>query len=104
MTIPKKRAQLLLELESLIGNKCYNGNIKNWGAGGVFEGEGREFRYPITFVNESGEKIKKSSKDTALLPATIMTGYYAFGANQLHIMRGLARVLRYLEEHHGLKL
>jgi hypothetical protein len=32
MTISKKRAQLLLELESLVGNECYNGNIQELGA------------------------------------------------------------------------
>lgn len=104
MTMSKKRAQLLLELESLVGSECYNGNIQNWGPGGVFEGEGREFRYPITFTGESGNKLKKSYKDLSLPPASAVTGYYAFGANQLHIMRGLDRVLRYLEEHHDLKL
>jgi hypothetical protein len=104
MTITKKRTQLLLELENLIGNECYNGNIQNWGAGGVFEGEGREFRYPITFIDEAGGKIKKRMKDSSILPVTVITGHYTFGANQLHIMRGLDRVLRYLEEHHGLKL
>lgn len=104
MTASKKRAQLLIELEGLVGNECYNGNIQNWGPGGVFEGEGREFRYPITFIDESGEKTKRWSKDSSLSSRAVMTGYYAFGANQLHIMRGLDRVLKYLEEHHGLKL
>lgn len=104
MTMSKRRAQLLLELENLVGNECYNGSIQNWGSGGVFEGEGREFRYPITFINELGEKTKKRWKDTSLSPPAVQTGYYAFGANQLHIIRGLDRVLKYLEEHHGLKL
>lgn len=104
MTVPKNRAQLLLELENLVGNECYNGSIQNWGAGGVFEGEGREFRYPITFIDESGQKTKRRWKNSSLSPPTVLTGYYAFGANQLHIMRGLDRVLRYLEEHHDLKL
>jgi hypothetical protein len=79
------------------------GIFRNWGPGGVFEGEGREFRYPITFTDESG-KLKRRNKDLSLPPATAVTGYYAFGANQLHIMRGLDKVLDYLKEHHGLKL
>jgi hypothetical protein len=104
MNISQKRAQLLLELESLVGSECYNGNIQNWGPGGTFEGEGREFRYPITYLDTSHNKTKTRSKDLSLSPGTVITGYYAFGANQLHIMRGLDKVLDYLERHHGLKL
>ena len=32
-----------------------------------------------------------------------MTGYYAFGANQLYIMRALDLVVGYLEEKHDLR-
>jgi hypothetical protein len=32
------------------------------------------------------------------------TGYYAFGANQLHIIEALEKVIDYLEENHNLKV
>jgi len=36
----KRRKQLMIELERIIGNEVYNAKIQNWGPGGVFEGEG----------------------------------------------------------------
>jgi hypothetical protein len=102
--VSKKRAQLLADLEHLVGRGCYNSSIQNWGPGGVFEGEGRDFRYPLTLVNEDGSKRKVRFKADADAPAALMTGYYAFGANQLQIMMALDDVLRHLEAHHGLKL
>ncbi len=103
-TIPKKRAELLMKLEELIGSECYNANIQNWGPHGVFEGEGRDFRYPITYVNEKGDKVKRKWTDTTMPASVAMTGHYAFGANQLHVMRGLEKVLSYLEKQHGLQI
>ena len=47
---------LLIELERIVGNECYNGNIQNHGSWGVLEGVGRQFRYPIVFYKESGEE------------------------------------------------
>jgi hypothetical protein len=46
--LTKKRIDLLVELERIIGNETYNGNIQNWGPGGEYYGEGREFRYPLS--------------------------------------------------------
>ncbi|MBN9276788.1 MAG: hypothetical protein J0I57_04050 [Hyphomicrobium sp.] len=102
--LTKRRALLLAELEYLVGNNCYNGNIQNWGAGGVYEGEGRHFRYPLTVVDGEGQRKKNSYKASPGDPDELMTGYYAFGANRLHIIEALDEVLRYLEGHCGLKL
>lgn len=44
------RKQLLIFLESLV-DTCWNDYIQNYGAGGFFEGEGRQFNYPIEFWN-----------------------------------------------------
>jgi hypothetical protein len=104
MKISKERTRLLLELEGIVGNECYNANIQNWGPNGVFEGEGREFRYPITFIDPRGNGIKRRHTDTSLPAETAITGYYAFGANQLQIIRALDKVLAYLERHKNLKL
>lgn len=101
----KNRAKLLAQLEHIIGGNCYNGNIQNWGPNGVFEGEGREFRYPLTMIDEQGEKRKRSyPAATDVSPEMLSSGYYAFGANRLHIISALDEVLRYLETNHGLKV
>lgn len=99
----KKRLELLRKLESFVGNECYNANIQNWGPGGKFEGKGREFRYPLTIIGKDGQKSRAKSDER--LPADVaVTGHYAFGANQLHIVRALDQILGYLEENHQLKL
>jgi hypothetical protein len=104
MKIPKSRVRLLLELENLIGSECYNANIQNWGPNGVFEGEGRDFRYPVTFIDQNGNKTKRRSVDASMPAQVAITGYYAFGANQLQIIRALHKVIRYLEENHNLSI
>jgi len=102
--ITKKRARLLAALEDLIGSNCYNGNIQNWGPNGAFYGEGRSFRYPLTTIDGEGEKRKTTYPAPFLAPSVLSTGYYAFGANRLHIVTALDEVLRYLEKNHDLKL
>lgn len=104
--ISKKRAALLEELEYIVGSECYNSNIQNWGPGGIFEGEGRSFRYPVTVVDDNGNKRKYSYKTVSLglPPEKIERCYYAFGANQLYIMAALNKVLTYLEQNNGLKI
>ena len=100
----KKRAALLAELEDVIGSNCYNGNIQNWGPGAAYYREGRTFRYPLTTVDQNGDKQKAHRSASTLPPEILSTGYYAFGANRLHIITALDEVLRYLKEKHGLKL
>jgi hypothetical protein len=102
--ISKTRMRLLLELENLVGNECYNANIQNWGPHGVFEGEGREFRYPITFIDSEGKKDKRRYTDANIPAEMAITGYYAFGANQLQIIRALDKVVEYLERKNNLKI
>jgi hypothetical protein len=55
-------------------------------------------------VDSKGEKLKRKHADTQLPENVVKTGYYAFGANQLHIIRGLDQVLQYLERNHGLTI
>ena len=102
--LTKKRAKLLADLENIVGNNCYNGNIQNWGPGGIYEGEGRYFRYPLTVRDEDGSIRKRRHSNHDLTPEQIATGYYAFGANRLHITRAIEEVLQYLERNHELKL
>lgn len=102
--ISKTRKALLVKLESIIGNEFYNANIQNWGPGGVFEGEGREFRYPITFYSKAGEKQKQWRVDETMATDMIKGGYYACGANELHIMNALDKILTYLETEYELDI
>ena len=104
MKISKKRLDLLMKLESIVGNECYNANIQNWGPNATWEGAGREFRYPINFVDPTGKKIKRSYTDASIAAKVAVTGYYAFGANQLHIIRALDKVIQYLETNNQLKI
>ena len=102
--ITKKRAQLLARLEQIVGSNCYNGSIQNYGPGGSFEGAGRDFRYPLTIVDAEGEKRKKRNPATDETPEALSTGFYAFGANRLQIIKALNEVLDDLEANAGLKL
>jgi hypothetical protein len=100
----EKRKRLLIELEDIIGHEFYNAKIQNWGPGGVFEGEGRGLRYPVTFHDKDGTTIKTKHVDASLSAETIMTGVYKVGQNELSIMRALDLVLTRLERKHGLNL
>lgn len=95
--------QLLIELELIIGSECFNGNIQNYASWGELEGAGRHFRYPVKFYSDSGE-TKRWSVPSDTPSEELITGFYAFGANELNIYRGLAKVLEHLREHHGLKI
>jgi len=102
--ISARRRKLLFELESIIGNQFHNAHIQNYGPGGVFEGAGREVRYPITFRKTDGTTLKfKSYVPGNEVPTSIMlSGHYVLGANHLAIMSALERVLRHLEAKYGL--
>lgn len=104
MTHSNKRAKLIAELEYIIGNECYNGSIQNWGSSGIQYQDGRSFRYPLTMLDQTGQKTKCRTWAKTEPAETFMSGHYSFGANRLDIMRGLDRVLDFLEEHHGLKI
>jgi hypothetical protein len=100
----EKRKRLLIELEDIVGKEFYNAKIQNWGPGGIFAGEGRSFRYPITLQDKQRGNVKTKHIDSALPPETVITGSYRMGANELGIMRALDKVLSHLESHYGLDL
>jgi hypothetical protein len=102
--VSEKKKALLVKLESLVGNECYNASIKNWGPHGSRFHDGREYRYAVTFVDQDGNKTKTKNPDKSLSADIFMTGSYVFGANQLMIMRALDKVITYLEDNHGLKI
>lgn len=95
--------ELLIKMESIIGSECYNANTQNYGPGGVWEGEGRSYRYPITFlVNERDDK--RSTTPSDIDPEVLMTGRYRFGANELNIFRALEKIVQMLQDEYGLRL
>lgn len=100
------RRQLLIQLESILGNECYNGNIQNYGPGGVREAAGRSFRYPIMVRATDGSKTKVRGTfiPTTATDEMVKSGYYAFGANQLDVMAALEKMLQHLEKSYGLDL
>ena len=92
----KLKKKILSEMESIIGNRCYNGNIQNWGAGGEWLGEGREFRYPIIFLEKDLKKDKCWHSDPSMSIQRMRTGHYAFGANRLYIIQVTISINSYL--------
>ncbi len=106
--------RLLHEMEYEIGSECYNGSIQNFGPGGSWEGEGRDFRYPIRFTNSEGEREKyrgmfpytrgsSGEKTYCILgEERFSSAHYAFGANELYILRGIKDALEKLESRFGI--
>ena len=56
--LPKARRKVLIQLESILGNECYNASIQNYGSGGIREADGRAFRYPLMVRLSDQEKQK----------------------------------------------
>lgn len=94
---------LLIELEEIVGNECYNGNIQNYSSWGELDSEGRSFRYPVKFSSGRGE-YKKWKVMSDIPSEDLITGYYAFGANELGIYRALYKILKHLEKNFQFKL
>ncbi len=63
-------------------------------------GEGRDFRYPV--------RVNGLSTRTSIKPDVtdhdLQAAYYAFGANQLHIIRALDEVLDFIENEYGVDI
>ena len=92
--------ELLIRMEGIIGNECYNRYSQIYGPGGVWEGEGRSYRFPVTFVvDDTDEERRKVSSDVDA--GVLMTGRYKFGANELNIFRALARVVEMLRDEYN---
>lgn len=99
--LSKEKKELLILLEQIVGNQCYNANIQNYGPFGEWEGEGRNYRYPIKFINNEKEKVFISylplGKKVLFQNDIILSGSYQFGANSLAIMNGLNEIMCFLE-------
>ena len=100
-----ERDHLVRRFEYIIGASCYNGNIQNYGPGGVWEGEGRSFRYPVRYRPGAGGSVKVRGRLPARLSsAELRSAHYSFGANELHIARALTQILDILTSEYGLDL
>ncbi|MGR9223735.1 hypothetical protein [Rhizobium leguminosarum] len=94
---------LLLDMEGIIGDECYNANIQNYRPGGIWEGEGRSFRYPVKF-DKGDESLKRRYVAADIDPEVLMTGRYQFGSNELGIFRALVKVVEMLERDYGIRI
>jgi hypothetical protein len=95
--------QLLIKMEQIVGNECYNSKIQNYGPGGVWEGEGRSFRYPVKFL-DGEETMKRWTVPGDMAPEMLMTGRYQFGSNELSVFRALVRIVEMIESDYGVRL
>lgn len=94
---------LLIKMEEIVGNECYNGKIQNYGPGGVWEGEGRSFRYPVKV--RSGDDVQKHwSVPAEIAPEALISGWYQFGSNELSIFRALMKIIEMIESDYGVRL
>ena len=102
--LSEARRKVLIRLESILGNECYNASIQNYGPGGIRESDGRAFRYPLTvrLSDQPQQKIRSQSAPENIPDEALRSGYYSFGANQLDVMAALEKMLLHLEMHHGL--
>lgn len=99
---PIKR--LLIEMERLVGGRCYNPSTRNYGPGGIWESEGRSFRYPLTTIPTDDSKSKHWTVPPDLTESELITGYYQVGRNELAIMRSLVDIVRLIEREYGVDL
>ena len=95
--------ELLIKMENIIGNECYNGNIQNYESWGVLDSVGRTFRYPVVFDIDDIEH-KRRMVSTDLSEDVLVTGHYKFGANELAIFHALIKIVKMLEQDYDFKL
>ena len=94
MKLTKKTIELICDLESIVGNECYNPSSYD---GWTLE-EGREFRYPVTFTDKEGKECKTKYIIHNVNKASVETIRYKFGSNNLYIGLGLVGALEFLEK------
>lgn len=100
MKITKEIAELVFDLEYIIGNSCYNPNSYD----GYTGEEGCEFRYPVyAFRSMDDEEPRKFRGRIVGIPREqIETVKYKFGSNHLFIGTAILDILDTLEERYGI--
>ena len=101
MKLTKETAELIYDMEYIIGSRCENPNSYN----GYTDEEGCNFRYPVHVYRSLSDKeaIKFRSRVMGIAdPEMVETMKYKFGSNHLWIGTALEEVLDMLEERYGL--
>ncbi|MEG0092277.1 MAG: hypothetical protein RSA20_10680 [Oscillospiraceae bacterium] len=100
MKINKGIANLIFEMEHLVGKQCYNPNSYD----GYTGEQGRSFRYPVYILKdkEAGTLVKTRQKIENVPANNICTMKYKFGSNHLFIGDGLISILDMLEKRYDL--
>ena len=94
-------ADLLCELEYLIGRECFN--TKSTTRRGNVLVQGKTIRYPVWCRDSStGGERDTDYKLYSVKAEEIGTIKYKFGANHLYIGKGIINVLEFLEKRYGL--
>ena len=101
MKLTREIADLIYDMEYIIGNRCENPNSYNG-----YTGEyGKRFRYPVYIHHNLEEKnpVKFWYKVRGISnPEMVETMKYKFGSNHLWIGTALEEVLDMLEERYGI--
>lgn len=110
MEINKNTAELISEVEFVIGSECYNPNSYD----GYRDETGCDFRYPVTISKKVNNdeiqecKIRRKIFDDfyyeyyKFIPEDIKRSKYKFGSNHLYICRGIQKALSFLEKRYNL--
>ena len=104
MKLDSQTANLICDLEYLIGRKCFNPKSYNsW-----TNVEGLLYRYPVTFQRiKNGDNIKADVKvqyavAEDVTPEMVESLRYKMGVNELYIGKGLIDILNEIERRYGL--
>ena len=101
MKLTKEIANLIYDMEYIIGSSCENPNSYN----GYTDEEGLDFRYPVHVYRslEDNSPLKFRTKVRGIEnPEMVETMKYKFGSNHLWIGTALEDVLDMLEECFGI--
>ncbi len=104
MTLTNEIADLICDLEYIIGYKCHNPRTYN----GRTDTEGLTYRYPATFtVPERNCEIKADSRIQYsiygdITPEIVKTVKYKMGSNHLYIGSALIDILEALEKRYNI--
>lgn len=103
MKVDKNMANIICNIEYIIGDETYNPNSYN---GWTCE-EGCSFRYPVNYCKNKEdleEEIlsKTKYKIDNIDPKCINTMKYKFGSNHLYIGNGIVKALEFLEKRYNL--
>ena len=104
MKIDREMADLICELEYVIGNQTYNPNSYNGWTGE----EGCGYKYPVNYcVSKEALENERLSKTKHRIdyidPECIDTMKYAFGSNHLYIGDGIVKAMEILEKRYGVR-